>query len=215
MSSFLPPEGRRSPRRRLALQATKRWLVLTAAPAIHWIARRRPAEMERWSKALSTGSWPVALATRTTAIPNSVWWFVNRYLLENTPVASLEKLVDSGVDLLLVCGPPDYQPLSLGVEGRIRRLQQSNHFRLVLLEQLDHSAWVMEQRKVLIDALVEHLVTTYGLAPSTQSASAGRRTILLEILILWPAGGGIEYSQEVDSPRRPRRRCAHHFPGTR
>ena len=166
--SFLPPEGVDSSRPRLARQVSKPWFVNLVAPPLKWMAARRSGDQDRWVKALATGSWPVALATRSSAIPTSVWRFVNRYLLDNTAIASLEKLVAAGVNTLLVCGPLDLLPVSLGSEGRIERLQRSHSFQLVLLQDLDHSAWIMEQRQLLINSLVEHLGTTYGFLSSPQ-----------------------------------------------
>jgi alpha-beta hydrolase superfamily lysophospholipase len=172
--SFLPPEENGNSRQRLARQVSKPWLVNLVAPPLTWMASRRSGDQDRWIKALATGSWPVALATRSSAIPKSVWWFVNRYLLENTAIDSLEKLVGAGVNTLLVCGPLDLLPVSLGSEGRIERLQRSHRFRLALLEDLDHSAWIMEQRQLLIDSLFEHLVTTYGSLSSPQPLPSQR-----------------------------------------
>jgi alpha-beta hydrolase superfamily lysophospholipase len=169
--SFVPPETEGS-HARPARQVTKRWFVSMVNPPLQWMARRRrPGEMERWVKALDIGTWPVALANRSSAIPKPAWWLVYRFLLENTGIATLKNVVNAGVDTLLVCGPRDYLPLSLGSERRMRSLRQSARFRLVLMEDFDHSSWVMDQRRRLIKVLLDHLVASYAPTPPAASPS--------------------------------------------
>jgi alpha-beta hydrolase superfamily lysophospholipase len=169
--SFVPAEGTDS-HPRPARQVTRRWFVTMVGPFVQRTVRGwRPGEMDRWDKALENGTWPVALATRHPAVPKPVWWFVHRLLLQNTGIATIEKIVGADVDTLLVSGPRDYMPISLGSEKRIRRLKQSVHFRVVLIDDLDHSSWVMDQRHRLIDVLADHLVAMYGPSPSVPSPS--------------------------------------------
>jgi pimeloyl-ACP methyl ester carboxylesterase len=164
--SFVPPE-RNGSHPRPARQVTKRWFVSLVHPPMNWIARRRrPGEMDRWMKALEIGTWPVALATRSASIPKPVWWLVYRVLLENTGIETLRKVASAGVATLVVCGPRDFLPISLGSGGRMHALQQSANFRFVLMEDFDHSSWVMDQRKRLISELADDLVAAYGTSPS-------------------------------------------------
>ena len=60
------------------------------------------------------------------SVPSPIWWLVNRFLLDNPGVGTLESIVGSGVDTLLVCGPDDLLPISLGSEGRVRRMESPN-----------------------------------------------------------------------------------------
>jgi alpha-beta hydrolase superfamily lysophospholipase len=169
--SFVPAEGTDS-HPRPARQVTRRWFVTLVRPFVRrTIPGRRPGEMDRWDKALENGTWPVALATRHPAIPSPVWRFVRRFLLENTGIATIEKIVGADVDTLLISGPRDYMPISLGSENRIQRLKQSVHFRVILIEDLDHSSWVMDQRYRLIKVLADHLVAMYAPSPSAQTPS--------------------------------------------
>ncbi len=169
--SFRPPEPAGTADRP-ARQLTRRWFVrLVDVPLRRLTRDHNPAETSRWAKALDVGSWPVAVAKRHPGIPAAVWWTVNHTLLERTGISSLERIVDHGVDTLLVCGPGDFLPVSLGSKGRIRRLETSRHFDLELLDELDHASWVRWQRERLIEVVSSYLVTRYGAAPTTADRS--------------------------------------------
>jgi pimeloyl-ACP methyl ester carboxylesterase len=159
--SFVPPEPTGS-WERPARQSTKRWFVNLANLPLAWAAtRRRPQELRRWINALDIGTWPVAFSTRHPSIPSPIWWLVNRFLLDNPGVGTLESIVGAGVDTFLVCGPDDLLPISLGSEGRVRRMRQSDRFQVVVLDDLDHSSWPLYQRKRMIEVLTEHLLARH------------------------------------------------------
>jgi alpha-beta hydrolase superfamily lysophospholipase len=173
--SFRPPEPAGSADRP-ARQVTKRWFVRLVDLPLRRLGRdRNPAESSRWAKALDVGTWPVALAKRYPGIPAAVWWAVNHTLLENTGIGSLERIVDHGVDTLLICGPGDFLPVSLGSEGRIRKLRTSGDFHLELLDELDHASWVRRQRERLIEVVDSYLAAAYGTVPLTRDPSADLR----------------------------------------
>lgn len=166
--SFVPPEPVGT-HRRPARQATKPWFAHLVRTPLKLAARRcGPEERDRWLSALDIGTWPVAFATRRPSVPSPVWWLVNRFLLDNAGVATLEHIVDDGVDTLLVCGPGDLLPVSLGAEHRVRRLEASDHFRLVVLDELDHSSWKMSQRVHMIEVVNGYLLDRYRPAPTAQ-----------------------------------------------
>ena len=118
--SFVPPEAVGS-HPRPARQATKPWFVhLVRTPLkLGCPAGVGPEERDRWLNALDIGTWPVAFAIRWPSVPSPVWRLVNRFLLDNTGVATLEHIVDAGVDTLLVCGPG--RPASRLARGRASR----------------------------------------------------------------------------------------------
>jgi hypothetical protein len=116
----------------------------------------------------------VAVAHRTRSIPEPAWWLVHRLLLENTGVVTLERIVDAGVDTLLVCGPDDLLPISLGSEARVRRLEARSNFHIEVLDDFDHSSWPLYQRLRMIDVLSEHIGTHFG------TGSSGARSVTTE-----------------------------------
>ena len=171
--SFRPPEPTGTSARP-ARQITRPWFVrLVEAPLRRLVRDRSSVGLGRWMNALEVGTWPVALAKRHPGIPSAVWWTVNRTLLENPAVGTLERVVDQGVDTLLVCGPGDLLPVSLGSEGRIRRLKTSRDFHLELLDELDHASWVKRQRERLIEVVDAYLVARYAGAGTGTGASTG------------------------------------------
>jgi alpha-beta hydrolase superfamily lysophospholipase len=159
--SFEPPEPEGTAVRP-ARQVTRRWVVDLLGPLLRRMARPGNAQgVDRWATALEVGTWPVALATRHPGIPQPVWSMVNRYLLQNIGVSSLERIVESDVTTLLVCGPEDLLPLSLGAESRLSALERSDRFHLVQLAELDHASWLKGQRLRLIEVITDHLWSTY------------------------------------------------------
>ena len=169
--SFVPPEPDGS-WERPARQSTKRWFVNLANLPLAWVAARRgQKELGRWINALDIGTWPVAFSTRHPSVPSPIWWLVNRLLLDNPGVGTLESIVGAGVDTLLVCGPDDLAPISLGSEGRVRRMRQSDHFQVVVLDDLDHSSWPLYQRTRMIEVLRDHLLARYRPAGSVSQTS--------------------------------------------
>ena len=104
-----------------------------------------------------------------------MWGAVHRTLLDNTAIATIERIVGDGVHTVLVCGPGDFLPISLGSEPRIERLKHFANFRLELLDELDHASWVLRQRRRLVEVVEADLVGTYGVrTPSVASPTPPR-----------------------------------------
>jgi hypothetical protein len=40
-------------------------------------------------------------------------------------------------------------------------LRQAANFRLVELEELEHSSWEMEQRLAMVAIIIDHIITTF------------------------------------------------------
>jgi pimeloyl-ACP methyl ester carboxylesterase len=160
--SFVPPEPEGTAVRR-AQQRSKRWLVQLVRPPLEWVGKRRnPTELDRWIKALETGSWPVAMAKRRPDIPEQVWQFVSRHLLENTGTTILGRVVESKVDTFVLCGRDDFLPIRIGSDDQIRILEEAPNFHLEVLSDLDHSSWFMAHRQLLVTSIAAHLERTYA-----------------------------------------------------
>ena len=164
--SFAPPEPEGTAVR-LARQRSKRWLVHLIRPPLEWMGtRRNVTDLDRWLKALDNGSWPVAMAKRRPGIPEPVWQFVSRHLLENTGTTILGRVVASNVDTYVLCGWDDFLPIRIGADDQIRILEQEPNFHLEVLSDLDHSSWFMAHRQRLVASIAGHLELVYAdLAP--------------------------------------------------
>jgi hypothetical protein len=159
--AFDPPEPAGAATRP-ARQVPKRWFVDLVNPVLRTVARRRrSSEIGRWIKAVEIGSWPAALSVRHPGVPEPVWRMVNRSVFENTGMASLERMVGTGADVLFIAGPGDMLPISLGSEHRLRALRRAPNFRLVQLEELDHASWAMEQRLAMVAIIIDHVVARF------------------------------------------------------
>jgi alpha-beta hydrolase superfamily lysophospholipase len=168
---FTPPEPEGSHDRR-ARQMTKTWAVALARRPLGWATRKMAQdEAARWDRALVNGTWPMALATRRPDIPTKVWSFVNEHLLERTAIETLEQIVHSGVDTLLVTGPTDLAPMLLGSDRRLEVLRQSPNFQLTVLDELMHAAWVLNQRELLINVLSEYAADRFAAAADEPATS--------------------------------------------
>ncbi|MHB8429688.1 MAG: alpha/beta fold hydrolase [Acidimicrobiales bacterium] len=159
--SFIPPEEPGTADRP-ARQVTRGWFVRLARVPLRWLGRRQGGtELERWTKSLEAATWPVAVATRAPAVPQLVWRAVNRTLLENIPSDTIDHLVEQDVDTLIITGPGDFLPISLGAQDTIDRLRRSPRFHLEMISDLIHSSWEVKQRRQLIACIEEHLLGTY------------------------------------------------------
>lgn len=118
----------------------------------------------------------MAVSKRHPGIPRWVWWAAKRTLFEHGSAATLERLMALNVDTLIVTSPADLRPISLGAEGVVERLRRSPIFHLTTVAELDHSSWVMRQRRLLIDVLDEHLASTFGRPRSTGVRSGDRQS---------------------------------------
>jgi alpha-beta hydrolase superfamily lysophospholipase len=161
--SFVPPPGDVA---RPARQRTRKAVVDLARRPINWgPGRRSPLVARRWLQALEAGTWPASLAARRPWVPEAVWAAVNRLLLDNPAASTFERMVASGTDVILVCGPPDLAPLKLGGHRAFRRLGQSPRFHLELIDGLDHAGLMIEGRQKLKDAMTVQIVGRYAGSP--------------------------------------------------
>ncbi len=75
----------------------------------------------------------------TRWIPNGGWWIVNRCFLRSSPALTLERLTQSGVDVLVVVGSEEARGLYRGDQRRIRALIGKGRLSIETVPNLDHS----------------------------------------------------------------------------
>ncbi len=93
----------------------------------------------------------------THRIPNFGWWIVNRWFMTASPVRTMERLGQSGVDVLIVAGTDEARRLSRGEQRRFRALVRKGHLRMEVLPDLEHSLLQRTSRDrvaALLDAYV-------------------------------------------------------------
>jgi alpha-beta hydrolase superfamily lysophospholipase len=159
--AFAPPEPEGTASRPARL-TSRPWFVRVMDPGLKLIARHHnPIEVERWSKAVHTGTWPAAVAIRRPGVPESVWRLIVGVTIDNPGVSTLERIADSDTDTLLITGADDYLPIGLGAEERMRALSRKPNFKLERLMELDHASWVMAQRHRMLAVISDHVVTKF------------------------------------------------------
>ncbi len=164
--TFIPPEPP-GPSRRQARQATRPWLVRTLGPVLQWYGRARGSTgSTRWARSLADGSWTEAIARRLPWVPSWTWDLVHRTLLTDTGISSLEAVTARGVETFLIVGPGDLTSLSLGAERRMAQLTSRPDVHLEEMDELDHAAWLMSQRRSLVDVVATDLIAAFGTVPA-------------------------------------------------
>jgi hypothetical protein len=72
-------------------------------------------------------------------VPTPGWWVVKRWLMKGTPVETLEHVVESGTNVLLVLGSGESRRIYRGEQRRLAALAAQGGVRLETVPHLDHS----------------------------------------------------------------------------
>jgi alpha-beta hydrolase superfamily lysophospholipase len=72
-------------------------------------------------------------------LPTPGWWMAKRWLMNGSPVRTLERLAQSGVDVLFVCGTNEAKRVYRGEQHRLQALIAKGEIRLETVPHLDHS----------------------------------------------------------------------------
>jgi alpha-beta hydrolase superfamily lysophospholipase len=72
-------------------------------------------------------------------LPTPGWWFAKRFLMNGSPVRTLENLAQSGVDVLFVCGTNEARRVYRGEQHRLQALIAKGEIRVETVAHLDHS----------------------------------------------------------------------------
>ena len=136
--SFVPPEDRWSPSTGPAGDQTLVRALVTAAG----LAARQARTGGNGTLDQCPGHRHLAgrLGHSRTPIPSPIWWLVNRFLLDNPVMATLETYRRTPASTPFWYVVPDYLlPSPSGPRVGFVGCEQSDRFRLVLLDDLDHS----------------------------------------------------------------------------
>jgi hypothetical protein len=98
-------------------------------------------------------------------LPSSAWWIINRVAVEITPARRLARVVDAGVDVLVIAGTDEGRWLSGGETRTLHRLEQTGRFRLEVIPGLEHTLFEHSTREIAVRVLSDHVVGGFG-APS-------------------------------------------------
>jgi pimeloyl-ACP methyl ester carboxylesterase len=104
-------------------------------------------------------------------LPSSAWWIINRIAVEITPARRLARVVDAGVDVLIIAGTDEGRWLKGGESRTLHRLERTGRFRIDVIPGLEHSLFEQRTREVAVGVLTEHVVGRFG-APTADRGGA-------------------------------------------
>jgi alpha-beta hydrolase superfamily lysophospholipase len=99
-------------------------------------------------------------------LPSSAWWVINRIAVDITPARRLAKVVDAGVDVLVIAGTDEGRWLSGGETRTLHRLAQTGRFRMEVIPGLEHTLFEHRTREIAVEILSDHVQGRFG-APTT------------------------------------------------
>jgi alpha-beta hydrolase superfamily lysophospholipase len=91
-------------------------------------------------------------------LPGAAWWLLDRLGLQPSPGRGLERLVEGGTELLLVCGEEDSKPFRRRASSTLRRLERSGRFHFEVVNGLDHTMLARGGREAAVELLAQHLL---------------------------------------------------------
>jgi dienelactone hydrolase len=91
-----------------------------------------------------------ALTPVTRRLPDRLWALVNRVRGAEDTSEVFRRVVDSGVDVVVVCGPDEWRSVGRGRQAALRRMAETGRFHLVMVPTLDHSFHVAEGRQTAV-----------------------------------------------------------------
>ena len=95
-------------------------------------------------------------------LPSSAWWIINRIAVDITPARRLARMVDAGVDVLVIAGTDEARWLK-GGEGRtVQRMEQTGRFEMEVVPGLEHTLFEYSTREVAVRILTDHIVEKFG-----------------------------------------------------
>jgi alpha-beta hydrolase superfamily lysophospholipase len=95
-------------------------------------------------------------------LPSSAWWVINRIAVEITPARRLARVVDAGVDVLVIAGTDEGRWLSGGETRTLHRLEQTGRFRMEVIPGLEHTLFEHSTREVAVGILSDHVAGKFG-----------------------------------------------------
>jgi len=95
-------------------------------------------------------------------LPSSAWWIINRVAVETTSAERLAKVVDAGVNVLVIAGTDEGRWLR-GGEGRtFRQMESTGRFRMEVIPALEHTLFERRTREIAAGMLTDHLHANFG-----------------------------------------------------
>ena len=135
----------------LAAPVASLWVINPALSFLQWgedeeaaaVAERAEEDRQTWGASGALLSRAMARLERfrglTRWIPTPGWWFVKRWLMTSSPGRTLERLVHSGVHVVVVVGGGEARRVYRGEQHRLHGLVAGGGLHIETVPDLDHS----------------------------------------------------------------------------
>lgn len=124
----------------------------SAAPA-------QPSRARRIADALAEHR---ALKALRGALPHGAWRLVHHLGLRRSPVGSLERLVASGSDVLVIVGRDEAVPIKRGATHILRKLARTDRLQLTVIDDLDHAMLGADDPRRVGEIVYRHVRDRFG-----------------------------------------------------
>ncbi len=94
-----------------------------------------------------------AFAPVVRLLPDRVWSLVNRFQGGDDTVEVFRRVMDSGTEVVVVCGPEEWRNIGRGRQAALRRLARTGRFHLWMVPTLDHAFHVAQGRETAVRLL--------------------------------------------------------------
>ncbi len=122
--------------------------------------RQAAATRKAWVKKLPAHDRLAALGDK---MPGAVWWVFDRIGAELPPAKALGRLVERGVETLVVCGENEARVIRRGESAFLRRMERTGSFRLEMVPGIDHELFQRAARDRVEQLLTDHLTKRFTL----------------------------------------------------
>jgi pimeloyl-ACP methyl ester carboxylesterase len=95
-------------------------------------------------------------------LPSSAGWVINWIAVDITPARRMARVVDAGVDVLVIAGTDEGRWLSGGETRTLHRLEQTGRFRMEVIPGLEHTLFEHSTREVAVGILSDHIAGKFG-----------------------------------------------------
>jgi len=86
-------------------------------------------------------------------LPDQFWTVANRIKGSDDPAEVFRRVVDSGVEVFIVCGPEEWRTVGRGRHAELRRMAETGRFHLAMIPTLDHAFHVADGRVAAVRLL--------------------------------------------------------------
>ncbi|MGA3353929.1 MAG: alpha/beta hydrolase family protein [Acidimicrobiales bacterium] len=161
---FRPPEmesgAKMDDRRLFCLPEDEAVIPPREKKAVEWLKKQLPT----FALLLARGQRALVLSWRQA---------IGRY--RKGPGRRVLDLVESGTDVLLICGQQEIRPFLRSGLGPVARANRKDHLRIEVIPTLDHGLFPLRDREQVADLILAHVIAEFHAVPDADEDSVAWR----------------------------------------